>query len=143
MKKIYALILLSLIAICNIAFGQYDGKLDTLEMMSELNYEEASELLSGFEYTEDYDMNEFVSSDGLYSYILDTVDYIQVPSLITVYSKRHEKAIKESMLLRGVITEKYKDEDNADCYYYESVIREYLLVVDKRNKIIILTTAKF
>jgi hypothetical protein len=143
MKKIYALVLISLIAICNMAFGQYKGKIDTLIEMSSMTYEEASDFLSAYEYTEEYDMNEFMSKDGSHSFILDTIDYIQVPSYTTTYSRSASNDIKNDMSIRGVIVEEYKDEDNADCYYYEGATHEYLLVIDKKNDIIIITTAKY
>ena len=88
-------------------------------------------------------MNEFMSSDRSYSFVLDTVDQVQVPSLIFYYSKKVAKQLKDDLLIRGVLTEEYKDEDNADCFYYEGAEHKYLLVLDRKNDIIILTVAKY
>jgi hypothetical protein len=142
MKKIYALILLSLIAICNIAFGQYNGKIDTLIEMSSMTYEEASFYLSDYEYTDEFGVNEYVSEDLVHSYILDTVDYIQVPGYATEYSRDCLKEIKNILSIKGVVVESYKDEDGADCYYYEGFENDYLLIADKKNDLIIVTTAR-
>lgn len=140
MKKI--LLILIMIVSSNV-FGQYEELIDTLDMLSEMDYEEASEVLSGYEYTEEYGINEFVSPDESFSIALDTLNEIQIPSVITYYKKKMAKAFQDAMLLRGVLVEEYKDEDNADCYYYEGVYREYLLIIDKKNDLIILTTAKY
>lgn len=142
MKKIYALVLISLIAMCNIAFGQYKGKIDTLVEMSSMTYDEASDFLSDFRYTEEYDLNEYMSNDNIHSYVLDTAEYIQVPSLTAIYSKNILRDIKTEMSIRGVVVETYKDEEGADCYYYEGFSNDYLLISDRRNKIIVVTTAK-
>ena len=142
MKKIYALILLLLITICNIAFGQYEGKIDTLVDISDMTYEEASLLLSNYDYTDEYGLDEYMSKDLAHSYVLDTINYIQVPAYTTLYSRSAIKEIKNIMSIRGVITETYKDEEGADCYYYEGFSNDYLLIADRRNKIIVVTTAK-
>lgn len=140
MKKI---LLILMIASAPNAFGQYEELIDTLEMLSEMDYEEASRALSKYEYTEEYGINEFVSPDKWFSIGLDTLEELQIPCLVTFYKKKMVNAFQDAMLLRGVLVEEYKDEDNADCYYYEGVYREYLLVIDKKNDIIILTTAKY
>jgi hypothetical protein len=142
MKKIYALVLISLIAICNMAFGQYKGKIDTLIEMSSMTYEEASDFLSAYEYTDEFGVNEYVSKDWVHSYILDTVDYIQVPGYATDYSKSAIKDIKNILSIKGVIVETYKDSDGADCYYYEGFENDYLLIADKKNDVIVVTTAR-
>lgn len=140
MRKILAILMMAIVPVVN---AQYDELIDTLEMLSELDYEEASNALSSYQYTEEFDLNEFVSPNKWFSIVLDSLEDIQIPSLITFYKKKVAKEFQDAMLLRGVLVEEYKDEEGADCYYYEGVYREYLLVIDKRNDIVILTTAKY
>lgn len=137
--------LLPLLFISFLSYSQnsFKDQIDTLLELSILNYEDASEMLNSYTYTEEYDFNEFVSPDESYSIVLDTAEVVQFPSLIFSYSKKVANQLKDDLLIRGVLVEEYKDEDKADCFSYEGVEHEYLLVLDKRNDIIILTVGKY
>jgi hypothetical protein len=97
MKKIYALILLSLIAICNIAFGQYESEIITIKKVCDMTEDSAMSYFSGYDNVHIDDVSYFSSDFSSKSYAISYMDGFPVVSYIEEFDRKKFKEMKQSV----------------------------------------------
>lgn len=99
MKKIYALTLLSLIAICSTAFGQYEDEILILNTACQTEEDSLGSLFSEYEYQSWYEDGIYTYSSTISgeTYSVEYTDNNVVASYIEDYDKSNLKLMKESV----------------------------------------------
>jgi hypothetical protein len=99
MKKIYALILLSFIAICNTALGQYEDEILILNKACNTQEDSLESLFSEYEYDSWYEdgIHTYSSIISGETYSIEYTETNVVASYIEDYNKNNLSLMKESV----------------------------------------------